>query len=185
MTELVPVCAAIPEVPVARMFSHRLGVREVFLFPNPVAFWVHWTNKRSLPCVGKFCPRDRHRKPVQLIAYYPGCYLGQERRQDRFAGVWVSTVFQAGIETKCRVDKVQAAGMLVKVKLEIVPGKVKLLPVEFTAVKKTPSQPGDFCILPTLFRSWGLRYDPITIRDALAASLGLDAKNGEEVCNGQ
>lgn len=33
--------------------------------------WIHWMGKRSLPCLGKSCPKARHGKPCRWVGYIP------------------------------------------------------------------------------------------------------------------
>lgn len=59
-----------PESVGVRIHSPKDGDK-MLLLGHSVGVWVHWTGRRTAPCLGEeSCPRTRHKQPVRWCAYY-------------------------------------------------------------------------------------------------------------------
>ena len=157
MHDPIPWADVPPPVPVASVWTPAEGVWDLVLLGPWFSCWLHWSGRRSLPCLAEDCPTARHRQPVRWQAYAPAALAVWANAERKSVDRWKPVVLPCGLE--CANDLLpfltKFPGPAIRLTKK---GNVKAW--TWTIGKVTRSihgLPAAFDPRPTLYRLWGVR----------------------------
>ena len=149
--------SALPAVASAQLFKFPKDRVSVCLLGPWYGQWVHWTGRRSIPCLEDDCPKATHRHPQRWVGYMPGVVQEVKDRAIRDWRRWPIWVIGLPAHAVHSIMQVDGMSFPLLVSVSRVEGRKEVKVDGIRCPLVVDNAPVAFDVAPTLAALWGVR----------------------------